>query len=80
MPWITIILSMAAASNPTLAAIQYRVWLHVRDSPAGILFSVAAGAATATAWIEARDRKDGGRSPCGTGAPGFPTASEESPT
>jgi two-component system sensor kinase FixL len=53
MPWVTIILSMAAAMSLTLAAIHFRVWVHRRESRESLLFTVAALAAVATALLEA---------------------------
>ncbi|KPJ75952.1 MAG: hypothetical protein AMS19_13485, partial [Gemmatimonas sp. SG8_23] len=53
MPWITIILSMAAAMSLTLAGIHFRFWVHRRESLESLLFTVAALAAVATALIEA---------------------------
>jgi len=52
MPWITIVMSMAAAASLVLAAAHIRIWLRWRTSPENLLFAVAGAAAGAAAMIE----------------------------
>jgi len=53
VPWITVILSMAAAVSLTLAAVHLRAWVHDRDSKESLLFALAALFAVAIALVEA---------------------------
>lgn len=54
MRWITIILSMAAATSLTLAAVHLRVWLRIRGSRENLLFTLASVSAAAVAMLELR--------------------------
>jgi len=54
MYWITIIQSAAAAMSLTLAGMQLRVWLRLRDAWESLLFAVAAVSAAALALLELR--------------------------